>query len=109
MVCSRVPQDCFRGVIGADTMGESCKPEAEAFALALQRCSAEPCRTAMIEDSLKNLRTAKALGMTTVLVDSATTHEEGATPSEVEACADAVVTELTLQQLQKAVPDLWRS
>ena len=89
-------------------MGESCKPEATAFQRALQRCAADPRRTAMVEDSLKNLRTAKALGMTTVLVASATTHEEGANPSDVEACADAVVTELNLQQFQKAVPHLWR-
>ena len=89
-------------------MGESCKPEGKAFELALQRCSADPCRTAMIEDSVKNLRTAKALGMTTVLVASATTQEEGATHSDLEACTDAVVTDLTTHQFQKAVPQLWK-
>ncbi len=89
-------------------MGESCKPEGKAFELALQRCSADPCHTAMVEDSVTNLRTAKALGMTTVLVASATTHEEGATSSDLQACADGVVTELTIQHLQKAVPHLWK-
>ncbi len=89
-------------------MRESCKPEGKAFELALQRCSADPYRTAMIEDSVKNLRTAKALGMTTVLVASATTHEEGATSSDLETCADGVVTELTTQQFQKAFPQLWK-
>ena len=88
-------------------MGESCKPEKKAFKLALQRCSGDPRCTAMIEDSVKNLRTAKALGMTTVLVASATSHEEGATPSDLEACVDAVVSELSLQQFQEAVPQMW--
>ena len=102
-----VLQDCFRGVIGADAMGESCKPERKAFEVARQRCSADPCRTAMIEDSVKNLRTAKALGMTTVLVASATTHEEGASASDLEAYVDAHVSELTAQQLRNALPQLW--
>lgn len=88
-------------------MGGSCKPEAIAFELALQRCSADPCCTAMIEDSVKNLTTAKALCMITVLVASATTHEEGATPSDVEASVDAVVSELSVQQFQRALPQLW--
>ena len=104
---SPVLQDCFRGVIGADAMGNSCKPEGEAFKVALQRCSAHPSRTAMIEDSAKNLRTAKALGMTTVLVASTTTHEEGASASDLEACVDATVSELTVPQLQSALWQLW--
>lgn len=100
-------QDCFKGVIGADTMGDSCKPETKAFDLALQRCSADPRHTAMIEDSVKNLRTAKGLGMTTVLVASATMHEEGAAGSDLSACADAVIAELTLKNLRAAAPQLW--
>lgn len=101
-------QKCFKGVIGADTMGESCKPELEAFHKALQRCSADPHHTAMFEDSVKNLRTAKQTGMTTVLVASATTHEEKATQSDLKACADAVVSGLSMQEFQKAVPQLWK-
>ena len=102
-----VLQDCFRGVIGADAMGESCKPERKAFEVALQRCSADPCRTAMLEDSVKNLRTAKALGIKSGGGARATTHEEGASASDLEACVDAHVSELTAQQLRKALPQLW--
>ena len=100
-------QDCFKGVIGADTMGDSCKPETKAFDLAFQRCSADPRHTAMIEDSVKNLRTAKGLSMTTVLVASATMHEEGAAETDLSACADAVIAELSLKDLQTAAPQLW--
>ncbi len=88
-------------------MGDSCQPETKAFDLALQRCSADPRHTAMIEDSIKKLRTAKGLGMTTVLIASATMHEEGAAERNPSACADAVIAELTLDCLQAAAPQLW--
>lgn len=101
-------QDQFKGVIGADTMGKSCKPEAAAFDAALHRTSSHPRYTAMVEDSVKNLRTAKSLGMTTVLVAGATTHEEAATQSDLDACVDAVVSQLTHKDFQNKVPQLWR-
>ena len=89
-------------------MGESCKPEAAAFDAALKCTSTPPHQTAMVEDSVKNLRTAKSLGMTTVLVAGATTHEEAATQSDLDACVDAVVSHLTQEELQMKVPQLWR-
>lgn len=52
-------QGVFDGVIGADSMGDVCKPELAAFQKALAIASAEPSTTAMFEDSFKNLRTAK--------------------------------------------------
>ena len=89
-------------------MGGSCKPEAAAFAAALHCSSSVPSRTAMIEDSVKNLHTAKSLGMTTVLVAGATTHEEAATQSDLDACVDAVVLDLSQEEFQREVPQLWR-
>ena len=52
---------CFKELEGADTVGKICKPEVKAFDLVLQRCSADPYHTAMVKDSVKNLRTAKEL------------------------------------------------
>lgn len=77
-------QGCFQGVIGADTMGNEAKPSPAAFhrAFAAAGVDSPGHQVAMFEDSLKNLRTAKALGLTTLLVGSATAAEEGAAPGE---------------------------
>ena len=89
-------------------MEESCKPEAAAFDAALHSTCSHPRHTAMVEDSVKNLRTAKSLGMMTVLVAGATTHEEAATQSDLDACVDAVVLDLSQEEFQREVPQLWR-
>ena len=60
-------------------MGDCCKPEKAAFEIALEISGADPSQTAMFEDSFKNLRTAKELGMTTVLLNGETAVEEGMT------------------------------
>jgi putative hydrolase of the HAD superfamily len=100
-------QDCFEGVIGADTMGDACKPEEAAFHKALRYIGARPAATAMFEDSVKNLRTAKALGMTTLLVAGPTALEEGArAPRDLQHC-DAVVSRLCEEEVRKALPRLW--
>lgn len=52
---------CVKGIEGADMMGNSCKPEVKAFDLVLQRCSADPYHTAVVEDSVKIFRTAMEL------------------------------------------------
>lgn len=106
--CSlRLMQGCFKGIIGADIMGGSCKPEAAAFEVAQQHTGADPRRTAMSEDSVKNLRAAKALGMTTLLVTGATAAEEGATGGAL-ACCDAIVPVLHEAEIRTALPRLWQ-
>jgi len=55
-------QGVFEGIVGADSMGEVCKPEQAAFQRAIDICGADPKATVMFEDSFKNLRTAKELG-----------------------------------------------
>lgn len=88
-------------------MGDSCKPEAAAFAAALRHTGADPARTAMLEDSVKNLRAAKALGMTTLLVTGATAAEEGADAAAL-ACCDATVAALHEADVRTALPRLWQ-
>lgn len=46
----------------------NCKPEPAAFEMVLKRVGADPAECVMVEDSMKNVRAAKALGMKTVLV-----------------------------------------
>ena len=72
-------QDVFAGVIGADSMADVCKPEVAAFQRAFEISGADPKTSAMFEDSFKNLRTAKSLGMTTILVTGETAAEENVT------------------------------
>ena len=50
----------------------------------------------MFEDSLKNLATARALGLRTVLIGGVTAAEEGGDASWVDAC----VPECTLEALR---------
>ena len=100
-------QDCFKGVIGADMMGDICKPEPAAFQLALKHIGADPASTAMFEDSVKNLRTAKALGMTTLLVAGPTAlEEEASTAADLQHC-DGIVSTLSEPEVRKALPILW--
>lgn len=72
-------QDVFDGIIGADSMGDVCKPEVAAFQKALAISGATAVETAMFEDSFKNLRTAKSLGMTTIMIAGETAAEENVT------------------------------
>lgn len=45
-----------------------CKPDKASFELVLERIGAKPHETIMVEDSMKNIRMAKSLGMRTILV-----------------------------------------
>lgn len=105
--------DCFEGVLGADFMGENAKPDVEAFQKVLTRIGAKASSTAMFEDSLRNLRQAKSLGMTTVLIQSKTMLEEtGYTLESAKGLSDPAV-EVTIaapyvSELKKHIPQLWR-
>mmetsp|Transcript_23374 Transcript_23374/g.47718 ORF Transcript_23374/g.47718 Transcript_23374/m.47718 type:complete len:247 (-) Transcript_23374:1712-2452(-) len=45
-----------------------CKPEKDAFELVLKAVGASPESCVMVEDSMKNIRIAKSMGMKTILV-----------------------------------------
>ena len=98
-------QDAFDGVFGADAMGDSCKPELEAFRAVQQAVGIDFARTAFFEDSVKNLAAAKALGMTTVLVASATAREEGARRDGFEP--DHVVAAVTRAEMTRVLPGVF--
>ena len=61
--------DHFEDVIGIDDVGLINKPVQEAYERVLVRLDAWGPECIMVEDSARNLNPAKALGMTTVLVD----------------------------------------
>jgi len=97
----------FEGVIGADSMGDVCKPEPAAFQKAITICGAAPKEIVMFEDSFKNLRTAKELGMTTVLIAGETATEEGVNAAETAAVVDALVIAPIETELRRTLPQLW--
>ena len=58
----------FMGVVDIYAMFPHCKPEPEAFHKALQICKGAPTECLLIDDSPRNLETARALGMKTVSI-----------------------------------------
>ena len=98
----------FDEVYGADFMRPSCKPEEAAFEKVLADIGVvAPERAVMFEDSFKNLKAAKAVGMTTVFVTGATMGEEGVETAKLHATADAVIPSIALPALRDALPTLW--
>jgi putative hydrolase of the HAD superfamily len=62
--------DHFEDVIGIEDVGLLNKPYQEAYERVLVRLDAWGPECIMVEDSARNLRPAKALGMRTVLIDA---------------------------------------
>ena len=58
--------DLFEDIIDIYAIAPHCKPEVEAFKIALNRIDEEPTRCLLIDDSVRNLKTAAFLGMKTV-------------------------------------------
>lgn len=88
--------DCFDGVIDVRAMQFTCKPEPQAYHLALQVSGeSRPHRCVLLDDSPTNLAPARAMGFTTILVG-----QNGAHPS-------AHHTIPRLHELPSVLPELW--
>ena len=62
-------ESCFNGIIDAMAVQPYCKPELEAYQIALRLAgSPDPREVLMVDDRLENLTSAARLGMHTVLV-----------------------------------------
>ena len=85
-----------------DDVAPSCKPEPEAFAKVFAAVGAVPSRCVMFEDSIKNIRTARDLGMTTVLVSGPVSGDDAA-PSD--PAVDHTIT--TVGEIKVRLPSLW--
>lgn len=89
---------CFEGIIDVGILGYVCKPEPEAYTLALKIAGAsDPSRCLMIDDSNSNLAGAKKAGLFTILVGA---QEE--TP-------EADLSIRSLLDLRDSLPALWSS
>lgn len=96
-------------LFAVDDVLPHCKPEEGAFWAVLDRLGiADPRQCVMVEDSMKNLRQAKALGMRTVLI---TGKEEsgrilpGDAPEADDPAVDCSMG--TIEEFQSRLPGLW--
>jgi putative hydrolase of the HAD superfamily len=88
-----------------------CKPEKEAFETIFAKIgNPQPEHCVMIEDSMKNIRRAKELGMKTVLItgrsESGRILPEDA-PEVTDPAVDCSIA--TIEELASALPGLWQT
>lgn len=107
-------------LFAVDDVAPACKPEKEAFAKVLEAVGvASPEECVMVEDSMKNIRQSRALGMKTVLVAgkgkltgqvsaqslAAEATKPGDAPVQDDPAVDVVIE--TVEELRQAIPTLW--
>ena len=66
--------DHFHGLVDIGDCGFLPKPNAHGYRLLVDRFDIQPERAILVEDMAKNLKPAKAMGMTTVWVDNGSDH-----------------------------------
>lgn len=89
-------EDCFEGIVDVYALEPYCKPQMEAYRLALDFAGvADPKDCALLDDSTRNLAPARAMGIFTVLVGSNGTHP----------AADRTL--MDIHDLRQAVPEFW--
>lgn len=83
--------DHFHGLIDIHACDYLPKPDAHGYRLLVERFGIDPRRAALVEDMAKNLKPAKALGMTTIWLDNGSDHgDHDADPNAI----DHVITDL---------------
>lgn len=85
-----------------------CKPEKEAFDTIFQRIHMIPEECIMVEDSMKNIRRAKELGMKTIFIagqGNLGDDHASRVSSEIDPAVDVAIE--TVEQLQTQLPALW--
>ena len=100
-------------VFAVEDVMPACKPEPAAFLKVLSAVGSAPERAVMFEDSMKNIRACKALGMGTVLVDEAAgagTGGEAGLLGDVPVSGDPAVdaTVRHIGQIRSVLPGLWQ-
>ena len=66
--------DRFHGLIDIHACDYLPKPDAHGYRLLVDRFAIDPARAVLVEDMAKNLKPAKALGMTTIWVNNGSEH-----------------------------------
>lgn len=97
--------DAFERVYGGVFTAPVCKPQREAFEKVLADAGVEASRCAMFEDSFKNCKAAKALGMKTIFVR--TRGERAPSEEDIRLHCDAVVDSIVDEDLRTQMPELF--
>ena len=97
--------DAFERVYGGVFTAPVCKPQREAFEKVLADAGVDASRCAMFEDSMKNVKAAKALGMRTIFVR--TRGERAPSEEDVRLYCDAVVDSIVDAELRTQMPELF--
>ncbi|MCA1652757.1 MAG: pyrimidine 5'-nucleotidase [Sphingomicrobium sp.] len=86
----------FHGLVDIHACNYRPKPDAHGYGLLIERFGIDPTRAVLVEDMAKNLRPAKALGMTTVWVDNGSEHGDHlADPASIDLTITDVADWLT--------------
>jgi pyrimidine 5'-nucleotidase len=91
--------ESFDGIIDVNALAFIPKPEPTAFQKALKIAQANPESTVFFDDSVRNLKSAAALGISTVLVGQNSSQDNGTSILHIEK----------LEDLPQRMPDLWES
>ena len=88
-----------------------CKPEAAAFEVILQKLGHPPIESCiLVEDSMKNIRQAKKLGLKTILITGKSEvgrSLSGDRPVATDPSVDCSLA--TIEELPSALPGLWET
>lgn len=90
-----------------------CKPEKGAFDKVFAALGVSPCECIMIEDSMKNIRKAKELGLKTILITgkgqspSKDAKRQTDAPAADDPAVDCALE--TIEELRSALPGLWET
>ena len=104
-----------------DDVLPACKPEPKAFQVIFDKVGVRPEECVMVEDSMKNIRAAKKLGMKTVLVtgkgrmqnresslaDAAEATKPGDAPLVTDPAVDVAIE--TVEEMRAVLPGLWET
>ena len=96
-------------IFGVEDVMPACKPEAAAFQTVLDAVGASPHSSIMFEDSLKNIRACRALGMRCVFIEEEV-GGEAALLGDAARAGDADLYEVKIRRiadLKGAAPWLW--
>mmetsp|Transcript_8901 Transcript_8901/g.27835 ORF Transcript_8901/g.27835 Transcript_8901/m.27835 type:complete len:273 (+) Transcript_8901:182-1000(+) len=97
-------------VFGVEDVMPHCKPEPEAFQKVLDSVGAAAETSVMFEDSMKNVRACKALGMRTVFVDEGCAGGEAGLLGDAQTGEDVGVIDATVARIadiKSGAPWLW--
>jgi len=89
-------EDCFEGIVDVWSIVPHCKPQKEAYQMALKLAQiSDPRQCIFLDDSTRNLATAQEMGIFTILVGDKRNHP----------AADRSIG--VIHDLPKFVPEIW--